>query len=311
MLKLILPEEKYWQSFQDGLQEFKTNPTPYDTCDVAHAFDFTNFAAYKESYENARKGIGLKSGYVPMTVLWLIDDEKFIGIYTIRHYLTEALQRGGGHIGYSVIPSARGKGIAAQGLMLCCQYAHDVLDIQDALLCCHAANIASYKTMKKVMIEFGGTEATPAIIDNHEEKRVWIRTKPRPQQIRPLAVAVIKKGNKVLALKGFDEKKKETFYRLIGGGIEFGETGKDAVKREFMEELGFVPQNIEYLTTVENIFTFNGHPGHEIVLAYKAELPEELKAQNKFQGVEKNIEDKYAEFIEICSDNKIYPEGIV
>lgn len=310
MLKLILPEEKYWQSFQNGLREFKNNPTPYDIRDVLKAFGFVNFADYKEDYENARKGIGLKSGYVPMTVLWLIDDEKFIGIYTIRHYLTEALQRSGGHIAYAVIPSARGKGIAAQGLKLCCQYAHDVLNIRDALVCCHASNIASYKTMKKVMIEFGGVEATSAIIDNHEEKRVWIRTKPRPLQIRPLAVAIIKKGNKILAIKGFDDKKNQTFYRLIGGGIEFGEKGKDTIKREFMEEFGFAPQNIEYVTTVENIFTFNGHPGHEIVLVYKADLPADKKTQNKFPGIEQNIEDKYAEFIEICSDNRIYPEGI-
>ncbi len=27
MLKLVLPEEGYWPSFRDGLQEFKNNPT--------------------------------------------------------------------------------------------------------------------------------------------------------------------------------------------------------------------------------------------------------------------------------------------
>lgn len=310
MLKLVLPEESYWQSFREGLQEFKNNPTPYDIRDVLNAFGFINFTDYKKNCENASQGIGLKSEYVPETILWLVEDEKFIGIYTIRHYLTDALKRNGGHIAYSIIPSARGKGLAIQGLKLCCQYAHDVLNIRDALVCCHAANIASYKTMKKVMIEFGGIEATPTIIDNHEEKRVWIRTKPRPLQIRPLAVAVIKKNNKVLAFKGYDDKKDETFYRLIGGGIEFGEKGEDTIKREFMEEFGFTPQNIKYMTTVENIFTFNGHLGHEIVLVYEADLPENTKTQDRFQGIEKNIEDKYAEFVEINPSNKIYPEGI-
>lgn len=310
MLKLILPEEKYWRSFQEGLLELQSAPSPYDIKGVKSAFVFKNFADYECDCENKRLGNNLPSNHVSSTRLWLIHNEKFIGIFDLRHSLTEALKIRGGHIAYSIIPSARGNGFATQGLKLCCKYAHDILNIQDVLLSCDIANTASYKTMKKVMIEFGGQEAKSFILDGHEEKRVWIRTKPRPLQIRPLAVAIIRNANKVLAIKGFDDKKGEEFYRLIGGGIEFGEKGGETIRREFMEEFGFEPINIKYFKTVENIFTFNGRKGHEIVLVYEAELPSHLKDQSVFYGQEETIQDKFAEFVEIYKNNRIYPEGI-
>ncbi len=176
MLKLILPEEKYWQSFQKGLQEFRNHPTPYDTNAIRSGFNFTNFADYKQNCENEEHGIGLKEGYVTSTRLWLINDEKFMGIFDLRHRLVESLMVQGGHIAYAIIPSERRKGYAAQGLKLCCQYAYNIWAIEDVLVTCNAANTASYKTMKKVMSEQGGWEDTPTIVDSHEEKRVWIKT---------------------------------------------------------------------------------------------------------------------------------------
>ena len=174
MLKLILPEGTYWQSFQDGLEELKKFPTNYDIFGMRSGLAFDNFADYKENCENMRLGIGLKSEYVPASRLWLIEDEKFVGLFDVRHRLTEALKIEGGHIAYYVVPSARGKGFATAGLKLCCQYVHDILNIEKALVSCNAANIASYKTMKKVMIEFGGKEDSSTIVDNHrsEERRV-------------------------------------------------------------------------------------------------------------------------------------------
>ena len=309
MLSLILPEEKYWLSFLEGVEEARKFPTLYDTNGIRIGLKFENFADFKLNSDNERIGVGLKKGYVKQTRLWLIEDEKFVGAFDLRHGLTENLKKEGGNVAYYIIPSARGRALAQEGLKLCCQYAQEFLGLNEILVTCNALNIASYKTMKKVMYEYGGVEMSSVMFKDKEEKRVWIKTKPREEKIRPLAVAIIAKGNNVLAMKGYDDIKGETFYRLVGGGIEFGEKGEETIKREFMEELGFEPLNICYTKTVENIFEFNGKKGHEIVLVYSAELPEELRKEEKFCMQEEIMKNKYAEFVEV-EGNLIYPTDI-
>lgn len=66
--------------------------------------------------------------------------------------------------------------------------------------------------------------------------------------------------------------KNELFYRPLGGMIEFGEVAQEALKREIAEELGQEVINMRYLGTLENIFVYEGEPGHEIVLVYDAEF---------------------------------------
>lgn len=182
MLELILPKEKYWHSFQNALEELKQFPTPYDTMGITSGLKYSNFADYKKDCENNRLGVGLKEGYVASTRLWLVNDDKFVGVFDIRHELTEYLKKEGGNVAYYIIPSARKKGFATQGLKLCCKYALETLGLDEVLVTCKESNIASYKTMKKVMIEYGGVEANPVMLDGKEEKRVWIKTKPRPQK---------------------------------------------------------------------------------------------------------------------------------
>jgi len=60
----------------------------------------------------------------------------------------------------------------------------------------------------------------------------------------------------------------ETFHRLIGGGIDFGETAEQAVVREWQEELSARLQDVRLLGWVENLFTFEGAPGHELLAVH-------------------------------------------
>jgi Predicted acetyltransferase len=60
----------------------------------------------------------LSKGWVPYDIYWLIDDNKFIGIANIRHKLNDNLLKGGGHIGYEIIPSKRKLGYGNQILRL-------------------------------------------------------------------------------------------------------------------------------------------------------------------------------------------------
>ena len=57
------------------------------------------------------------------------------------------------------------------------------------------------------------------------------------KEIRPIVLGIARKDNKILVSEGFDKVKKQTFYRCLGGGIEFLETSQEALKREFKEEI--------------------------------------------------------------------------
>lgn len=72
--------------------------------------------------------------------------------------------------------------------------------------------------------------------------------------IRPLTLAVIKKDNCFLACPGHDNTKNEDFFRLIGGGVDFGENSLEALKREIKEELDAELVNCKLLSVLENIF---------------------------------------------------------
>jgi ADP-ribose pyrophosphatase YjhB (NUDIX family) len=91
-------------------------------------------------------------------------------------------------------------------------------------------------------------------------------------RIRPIALAVVRRGDDVLVYEGYDPTKDEVFYRLLGGGVEFGETAAEAVRREFREELAADLANVELLAVQENIFTFDGRAHHEIAFLFTADL---------------------------------------
>jgi ADP-ribose pyrophosphatase YjhB (NUDIX family) len=92
-------------------------------------------------------------------------------------------------------------------------------------------------------------------------------------RIRPLAICVFRREDgAILVAPGFDTVKQQRFYRPLGGEIEFGERAEDAVRREIREELGCEIEDVRLLGVSENIFTFLGAEGHELVWTYEARL---------------------------------------
>lgn len=109
-------------------------------------------------------------------------------------------------------------------------------------------------------------------------------------QIRPLAICIFSHDGKILVSEEHDPAIGETFYRLLGGGIEFGEHSVETIHRELMEEIGAEAKNLIYLGTLENIFTFNGMPGHEIVQVYDGVLEQSgLYEQDVISGHELDV----------------------
>lgn len=140
----------------------------------------------------------------------------------------------------------------------------------------------------------------------------------KKKRIRPLAICVFRHNNDILVSEGYDSIKQQQFYRPLGGAIEFGEPSTDTICRELMEEINVEVdrKSLKYLGALENIFIFNGNPGHEIVLIYDGALKDlKLYEQTLIQGKEAEGEEIRAmwknldEFI--TGKSILYPTGLV
>ena len=134
--------------------------------------------------------------------------------------------------------------------------------------------------------------------------------------IRTLAVAVPMRDGRALVEHGGDLTLGTRFYRAIGGGIEPGERAADAVVREWHEELGVTLRPGRLLGVLENIFTYRGAPGHEIVFVYEGTVDEEdAIAPERFEVVEANGLRHDAEWVSLerlrSEGMPLYPTGLL
>jgi 8-oxo-dGTP pyrophosphatase MutT (NUDIX family) len=139
----------------------------------------------------------------------------------------------------------------------------------------------------------------------------------KKNRIRVLSLGIFRRGDSIFVAEGFDEVKGETFYRPLGGGVEFGEQAADALVREMREETGLEVSNLRFAGVCENIFTYLGQPGHEIVLLYEADFADPAVYENDemvcqeddglpFRAVWKSL----SEFGE-DKGGPLYPDGLM
>lgn len=132
--------------------------------------DTSDFVAYVKALRDEELGRNIPEGWVPSTTYWLIDGETLLGAAHIRHELNDSLLNIGGHIGYGVKPSVRGRGLATEQLRLALEKAKE-LGIERALITCDRTNIAS----RQVILNNGGVADTPYVGDSGTvTDRFWI-----------------------------------------------------------------------------------------------------------------------------------------
>lgn len=93
--------------------------------------------------------------------------------------------------------------------------------------------------------------------------------------IRAVAICVVRHDDRLLGFEVPDSSKGVVGFRPLGGGIRAGERAIDAVARELREELGAELDGPRLLGVLENIFTYEDRPGHEVVFVYEADLLDE------------------------------------
>lgn len=91
-------------------------------------------------------------------------------------------------------------------------------------------------------------------------------------------------------MEQFPEEDGVTFYRPIGGTVEYGEDSKSAVIREVKEEINEDIIEAKLLGVIENIFRYGDEVGHEFDFIYSAQfLNPEPYEKAVVHGVEQDM----------------------
>ncbi|CAM4345626.1 MULTISPECIES: NUDIX domain-containing protein [Bacillus] len=101
----------------------------------------------------------------------------------------------------------------------------------------------------------------------------------------------------------------ETFYRFPGGSIEFGETAKEAIIRELMEEYD-LKIDVQGLALVnEHIFEWNNEKGHHCTLIHWGTVQETITNEIRHKEYE-DIKLTWKSINELM-EKPTYPKGIL
>ena len=108
-------------------------------------------------------------GRVPASYWWITEENTYLGAITLRHKLNDFLLRAGGHIGYGIRPSARGRGLATWALRQVLARA-PALGLDKVLVTCRDGNLASARVIEKA----GGVLENVRDTELGRTRRYWI-----------------------------------------------------------------------------------------------------------------------------------------
>ncbi len=139
-------------NYEDTVEQWKYVTTlPANENGLTNPYEGVSFEEYKDQvlpklmmHENP---VNMPDYFVPVTYYYLWDNDILIGEYRIRHYLTEALKVGAGHIGYSIKKEFRGKGYGTKGLSMALDLARKIVPEDEIYLRVLKTNIPSYKAI--------------------------------------------------------------------------------------------------------------------------------------------------------------------
>lgn len=147
LIELEFPTTKREKDAFEFIEEFKTFNSVINGTGGLDKVD--DYKMWINKTVSNKDGIDLEEDRVPASTFFAVDKtSKVIGMVNIRHELNDyIIERGIGHIGYSVRPTERKKGYATEILRQALEYCM-ILGIYDVYIGCFKDNIGSIKTIE-------------------------------------------------------------------------------------------------------------------------------------------------------------------
>ena len=141
-------------NYEDAAEQWKyVTALPKNENGLTNQYEGVSLDEYKNTvlpelmmHENP---VNMPDWFVPETFYYLWDDNVLVGEFRIRHYLTDALKAGAGHIGYSIKKEFRGKGYGTKGLALTLELARNIIPEDEIYFRVMKTNIPSVKAIQK------------------------------------------------------------------------------------------------------------------------------------------------------------------
>ena len=192
MFKFVHPSTAYANSYLLALEEFQREGRHLDKNLAGLRTHSRNLSALiaqileqsssdHNTTNHARTS--LPEGWVPHTEYWLVqfdgdnaEDGDFIGRFDVRYSLASLGLKLGGHIGYEIRPSKRGKGYGRLMVQLGLEKVkEDHKWLERLLITCDERNIAS----KRIIQGIGATFSDRVVIDDGKgvKLRYWVCVK--------------------------------------------------------------------------------------------------------------------------------------
>jgi ADP-ribose pyrophosphatase YjhB (NUDIX family) len=122
-------------------------------------------------------------------------------------------------------------------------------------------------------------------------------------KIKVKSMGVFVSDGRMLVMTCFDSVKQKAFFRLLGGHVEFGEDSRTTLRREMQEELATEVEVTDLLDVIQNVFTFEGRPHHEVIFVHRARFLDD--SYNRREDL-RNIEiDKDEPFVWVPIDEAL------
>ena len=170
-LYLMNPSEDFVQEIADYRQEFIARGDSMDG--TASLYRLPDPYDWLEQVKDLSAPETTPEGWVPCSQYICVraHDKRIVGMIQVRHVFNEYLEKYGGHIGYSVRPSERGKGYAKWMLRSVLPYCRE-LGLKKLLITCDEDNSAS----ARVIVDNGG-EYESTVLEPDDQirlERYWI-----------------------------------------------------------------------------------------------------------------------------------------